>query len=184
MTRQFPGGIVQRGLAIYLLVVAGTLLVSCLSADEPPRASYAFVRFLGGSGEGPGQFREPMGVDLGPSGELYVADTRNARIQVLSPEGEFLRRWGRGERGQSGDGQATNQPTPVRVSSNLDFTWVDTGALHTCGLTTDGEVWCWGQALFGELGNTSIAETCNGIACSSVPIRASDPTTRFEAELE
>jgi hypothetical protein len=44
---------------------------------------------------GDGQFHEPWGVAAGSTGEIYVADTWNGRIQVFDAKGRFLRRWGR-----------------------------------------------------------------------------------------
>lgn len=46
---------------------------------------------LGGYADGTGekaQFNEPSGLALGPNGEMYIADTGNQRIRVLSPQGE------------------------------------------------------------------------------------------------
>jgi predicted membrane-bound mannosyltransferase/sugar lactone lactonase YvrE len=46
--------------------------------------------------EGPapeGTFNEPWGVAVGPDGLVYVADTWNHRIQVFTPEGNFVRMW-------------------------------------------------------------------------------------------
>jgi NHL repeat len=55
----------------------------------------------GGTGTGPGKFRfAESGVDtqayiaVGPNGDVYVTDSGNARIQVFSPTGEFLRQIG------------------------------------------------------------------------------------------
>ncbi|MBN1136186.1 MAG: NHL repeat-containing protein, partial [Anaerolineae bacterium] len=42
----------------------------------------------------PGQFMRPRGIAVGPGGEVYVVDSDNARIQVFSPDGAFLRQWG------------------------------------------------------------------------------------------
>ncbi len=49
---------------------------------------------IGGLGREPGRFASPREIALGPDGNLYVADTRNARIQVLDADGRFLRAFG------------------------------------------------------------------------------------------
>ncbi len=50
-----------------------------------------FIRPVGASGSGPGQFDEPVGIEIGPDGHIYVADMYNSRVQVLDPEGRFVR---------------------------------------------------------------------------------------------
>jgi len=56
-----------------------------------------YLTHMGGGGLAPGQFEEPVGLALGPDGMLYVADTWNQRIQVLSLVDEhtlaFVREW-------------------------------------------------------------------------------------------
>jgi DNA-binding beta-propeller fold protein YncE len=45
----------------------------------------------GTSGNGPGQFVEPVGLAVDSGGNVYVADTGNHRFQVFDGEGRFLR---------------------------------------------------------------------------------------------
>jgi DNA-binding beta-propeller fold protein YncE len=44
-------------------------------------------------GTKPGEFNEPIGLALDQSGNLYVADRLNFRIQVFTPDGQFLKQW-------------------------------------------------------------------------------------------
>ncbi|MCY3637806.1 MAG: hypothetical protein OXG80_01780, partial [Chloroflexi bacterium] len=45
-------------------------------------------------GEGPGQFRLPHAVCVSSEGSIYVADRENSRIQVFTPDGQFMSEWG------------------------------------------------------------------------------------------
>ena len=45
-----------------------------------------------------GAFNEPAALVVAPSGEIYVADSGNDRVQVLAPDGHVVRQWG--QRGQ------------------------------------------------------------------------------------
>jgi DNA-binding beta-propeller fold protein YncE len=48
------------------------------------------VRSWGEPGSGPGQFHIPHGIAVNADGIIHVADRENSRIQLFSPEGEFL----------------------------------------------------------------------------------------------
>jgi DNA-binding beta-propeller fold protein YncE len=55
------------------------------------------LRFVLGTpdkGAGPGQFAEPHFVTVNQGGEIFVADTFNARIQKFTPDGEWIKAWG------------------------------------------------------------------------------------------
>jgi DNA-binding beta-propeller fold protein YncE len=47
----------------------------------------------GEPGLGPGQFNLPHGIAVHPDGRVFVADRENDRIQIFSPNGEFLAEW-------------------------------------------------------------------------------------------
>lgn len=47
------------------------------------------------------------------------------------------------------------QGTPVVIGGSLaerTVTQVATGGHHSCALTSDGKVWCWGSSYLGALG--------------------------------
>ena len=54
-------------------------------------ADGGFLYMWGAAGEGPGQFRQPVAIALDQAGLVYVADALNARIQVFTREGVFVR---------------------------------------------------------------------------------------------
>ena len=71
--------------------------------------------------------------------------------------------WGNNDRGQLGNGDNTGpeqcaplsgacSTTPVAVAGGLSFSTVSAGLLHTCGLTSAGAAYCWGDYNGGTLG--------------------------------
>lgn len=61
------------------------------------RTSGQVLRTFGGPGGGPGQFKIPGSLCIGPEGYLYVSDTHNWRIQKLTREGKSV--WVKGTPG-------------------------------------------------------------------------------------
>lgn len=70
-----------------------------------------------------------------------------------------VRCWGRGERGQLGygnvfdigDDDAPAEATPVQLGSGR-VVKLSAGFEHTCAVIDNGELRCWGQNAFGQLG--------------------------------
>jgi len=66
--------------------------------------------------------------------------------------------WGSDNRGQLGNAAsaASARPTsatPARVTTDEQFHGIAAGLSHTCAVTTEGDVYCWGAGGQGELGN-------------------------------
>jgi len=82
----------------------------------------------------------------------------------LSSAGEAFC-WGRADVGQLGVGFYPSltavQPTPLLAQPGLAFSSLSVGAGHTCGLSASGAAYCWGAALFGQLGSGALPEPCN-----------------------
>ena len=83
--------------------------------------------------------------------------------------------WGSNTWGALGAGTSTLPPacggfrcstTPVAVSGGITFVAVSAGATHTCGLTATGAAYCWGQNVYGALGNGTTADTATPVAVS------------------
>ena len=67
------------------------MLVTASATDANRAASASQVNaFEGGHGTGFGQFEKPRGIAVDHSGNIYVTDTGNARIEKFSPQGDFL----------------------------------------------------------------------------------------------
>lgn len=83
--------------------------------------------------------------------------------------------WGRNAEGQLGNGTTGHSglPGPV-VGLASEVTAVAAGGVHSCAITSDGQVKCWGQNLVGQLGDGTGTN-------SSVPVDATGapfPTPR------
>ena len=85
--------------------------------------TYVFTLKWGTQGSGDGQFSYPSGVAVDGSGNVYVADLGNHRIQKFSSTGVFLTKWG--TQG-SGNGQF-EAPTDIAVDSSGNVYVVDSG---------------------------------------------------------
>ena len=53
-----------------------------------------FLRVIGRTGTGPGEFRTPHALEFDSQGRLVVADRHNHRIQILTKEGKFVAEYG------------------------------------------------------------------------------------------
>lgn len=79
-------------------------------------------------------------VAISGGGAHTCAMTRASRIYC----------WGKNDRGQLGDGSSTERLTPVEVERlPRSVSAVSAGHDHTCALTSEGAVFCWGNTRGG-----------------------------------
>lgn len=97
--------------------------------------------------------------------------TGSAHSCALTEEGAAFC-WGRNQFGQLGDGSTTDRadPTPVR-GGHIFAALHASGAAHTCGTTTSGEIFCWGYNAEGQLGDGTRNDR-------TTPVRIPNPGTR------
>ncbi|MBN1439877.1 MAG: hypothetical protein JW929_10750 [Anaerolineales bacterium] len=77
--------------------------------------------------------------------------------------------WGRNDNGQLGDGSRTNRNRPVGVKGpTVLAVAVTAGWGHTCVLTEDGGVLCWGRNKYGQLGDGTNQRSSEPVAVSGL----------------
>jgi len=81
--------------------------------------------------------------------------------------------WGYNGSGQLGNGSFKSSSIPVAVSGGFGFSAVAAGSTlgtkigafgHTCGLLSSGAAYCWGNNMFGQLGDGSSASSSTPVA--------------------
>ncbi len=107
-----------------LLYVSDIALDQILVYDAD---TFKLLRKIGTTGKNhtlttPGDFAKPTGVAVDKSGNLYVADTLNDRIEIFDADGQFIRTWGK-----NGDGPGYfARPKGVAIDSD-GHVWVADG---------------------------------------------------------
>jgi hypothetical protein len=75
--------------------------------------------------QAPGKFKLPYDVDFDALGNIFVADTQNHRIQKFTPQGRFVRMWGRnGGDGTPGVGQGEMDQPRGLATDPFGNVWV------------------------------------------------------------
>jgi alpha-tubulin suppressor-like RCC1 family protein len=64
-------------------------------------------------------------------------------------------------------------PAPLPVVGGRHFVQITTGRNHTCGVTSDGTGYCWGDNGFGQLGDPTVPIQCRGFPDYSSCLRNS-----------
>lgn len=74
--------------------------------------------------------------------------------------------WGGNTLGELGDGARGPFPQtrPVAVLGGLTFATISAGLSHTCGVTTGGAAYCWGDNVLGQLGDGTMTPQTSPVA--------------------
>jgi hypothetical protein len=99
-----------RAVAALLVACALTLTLGPAQAVAAPKG---VVGFFGSAGAGAGQFNQPRGIAVNETtGDVYVVDGNNHRVQQFDRFGTFLRAWGWGVRTGAAAFEVCNAPGP------------------------------------------------------------------------
>ncbi|HEY0278356.1 MAG TPA: NHL repeat-containing protein [Solirubrobacterales bacterium] len=92
-----PLGSSRRARASSVVVLVAALAFASIALSSAAVADQLPVLRFGAQGSAAGQMKSPGGVAVDQaSGDVYVADTGNNRIDEFGPEGSFVRAWGWG----------------------------------------------------------------------------------------
>jgi len=104
----------------------------------------------------------------GISGEVRAVSGGNEHTCALNDSGTAYC-WGNNNRGQLGNGSLQGRLSPSAVVGlGSGLVEITSGGFHSCALTADGSVFCWGDNGSGQLGDGSFVDRPNPIAVSGL----------------
>lgn len=113
--------------------------------------------FISRGGSLEGELDSPRGIDVAPDGTIYVADSRNHRIQQFSPNGNLIRQWGRFANVLEGSapGGTFNEPWDVAVGADGSIYVADTFNHRIQKFSAQGQfIKMWGVFAQGDAPDT------------------------------
>ena len=107
-----------------------------------------------GDNNGSGNRSSPVSV-VGGFTDWTQITTGNSHTAAIRANGTAWT-WGNGDNGRLGDNTAISRSSPVSVVGGFtDWIQISAGSNHTAAIRANGQAWCWGSNLFGQLGNST-----------------------------
>jgi YD repeat-containing protein len=104
------------------------------SKVSPPGRHISSILTVGSAGAGAGQFNRPQGIALDPSGNVWVADTGNNRLEEFNSGGTFVRSTG----SSGGNNLQFSQPLAIATDPSGNLWVADTRNDRVEKLTSAG----------------------------------------------
>lgn len=110
-------------------------------------------------------FRSDRPVDIaGLTANVAAIAAGSDHTCALMKDGS-VKCWGKNRYGQLGDGTQVDRAAPVDVVGLPTIaSAIAVGSHHTCALTSDGGVRCWGWNIFGQLGDGTRSDRWSPVA--------------------
>jgi alpha-tubulin suppressor-like RCC1 family protein len=161
--------VVARGRIVGAFAIGLALAVGAApaAAVSPPAASPGTLQSWGNDADGelgiPSDntglaYASPAPVDLPPGTQVIQVATADGHALAVTSTGAVYA-WGEGTSGDLGQGASTSEEdTPVEVSfpPGTEIASVAGGQAVSYAVTTDGEVYAWGNDQSGQLGNGAV----------------------------
>ncbi len=114
----------------------------------------------------------PVKVDL-PTGVTAEAISAGSSFGLAIGSDGNLYSWGGNGFGQLGDGTKTNSSVPVKVHlpTGVGAKAVTGGRLFAAAIGSDGNIYTWGDNLYGELGNGTVDVPKSDSLPEAIPLR-------------
>jgi DNA-binding beta-propeller fold protein YncE len=126
--------VVYIGLVFVLEI---NLLVIQTSKSPLQELNVTTVWSVGKSGSGLGEFSSPFGMAVDKTGDIYIADRGNHRVEEFSSDGKAIATWN----GDSVNHALFKEPSDIAIDASSGIIWVlDSGNGWIYSLGTDGKM--------------------------------------------
>jgi tripartite motif-containing protein 71 len=122
------------------------LFLGLLSASITHAGTYSYVTQWGSEGSSNGQFNAPVGIAVDSTGNVYVADKENNRIQKFDSNGKYITQWS-----SYYNNWKLSDPTGVAVDSVGNIYIANQGNKSVVKMNSKGVfITQWGSEVIGD----------------------------------